>query len=170
MMSQYGGFSNYGGSMAKSQSNFNTAPGRKSAPGGSRPKKVVYKGRKITLEECKFVFDRVWKATLDCGDELAKEDVPEDHVHPKDRENNIIMVDDLFHVVDLTGQLLNKAEPAEDSTAPYDEFLKHAVTQMITDNDGQNPHIVQFVPVEEMPKVIFGIFAGQVDKKRLDAA
>ena len=41
---------------------------------------------------------------------------------------------------------------------------------MITDKDGQNPHIVQFVPVEEMPKVIFGIFAGQPDKKRLDAA
>jgi hypothetical protein len=80
------------------------------------------------LEECKFVFDRVWKATLDCGDEATNEDIPDDHVHPKDRENNIIMVDDLFHVVDLTGQLLNKAEPADDATLPYDEFLRHAVT------------------------------------------
>ena len=57
-------------------------------------------------------------------------------MHPKDRENNIIMVDDLFHVVDLTGQLLNKSEPGDDSTLPYDEFLRYAVTQMITDKDG----------------------------------
>lgn len=65
---------------------------------------------------------------MDCGDEATNEDIPDDHVHPKDRENNIIMVDDLFHVVDLTGQLLNKAEPADDATTPYDEFLRHAVT------------------------------------------
>lgn len=74
MMSQYGGMSNYGTSMAaKSQTGLG---GRKSAQGGAR--KIQYKGRKITLEECKFVFERVWKATLDCGDEHAGEDVPED--------------------------------------------------------------------------------------------
>lgn len=48
--------------------------------------------------------------------------------------------------------------------------MKHALTQAVHDKDGKNPHIVQFVPAEEMPKVILGIFIGQPDKKRLDAA
>ena len=46
------------------------------------------------------------------------------------------MVDDLFHVVDLAGQLMNKADPSDDDTKPYDEFLKMAITQTVTDKDG----------------------------------
>lgn len=46
------------------------------------------------------------------------------------------MVDDLFHIVDLAGQLLNKADPGDDDTKPYDEFLKHAITQAVHDANG----------------------------------
>lgn len=161
MMSQ-GGMSQMG---YKTGSNF-----RSGAAAAPKPEKVVVRGRKITLGECKFVFERIWKATIECGHEHHDDEVPADHIHPKDREHNIIMVDDLFHIVDLAGQLLNKADPEDHDTKPYDEFLKHALTQAVHDKDGKNPHIVQFVPADEMPKVILGIFIGQPDKKRLDAA
>ena len=82
------------------------------AAAAPKPEKVVVRGRKITLGECQFVFERIWKATIECGHEHNHDDeAPADHIHPKDREHNIIMVDDLFHIVDLAGQLLNKADP-----------------------------------------------------------
>ena len=108
----------------KTASNFRSG-GAAAAP---RPEKVVVRGRKITIAECKFVFDRIWKATLECGHDHEHGDENAVHIHPKDREHNIIMVDDLFHIVDLAGQLLNKADPDDHDTKPYDEFLKYAIT------------------------------------------
>ena len=57
-------------------------------------------------------------------------------MHVKNAEQNIIMIDDLFHVVDLTGKLLNKEDPAEDDTKPFDEFMRFAAQTTITNQDG----------------------------------
>jgi len=36
------------------------------------------------------------------------------------------MISDLFHILDMAGNLLNKAEPEPDDTAPFDEFMRYA--------------------------------------------
>ena len=36
------------------------------------------------------------------------------------------MISDLFHILDMAGTLLNKAEPDNDDTAPFDEFMRYA--------------------------------------------
>lgn len=46
------------------------------------------------------------------------------------------MIDDLFHLIDLAGTLLNKKAPAEDSTRPFEEFCKYAEKMEVTDKDG----------------------------------
>ena len=128
-------------------------------------------GREITLAECQFVFERIWKTTIDCchqhggeGDDHGHDD----HLHQK--EAGIIMIDDLFHLIDLAGTLLNKKAPADDSTRPYDEFMKYADTMEVTDKDGQNPTPIQYVRTELFPTILLGIFIGQADEKRIDAA
>ena len=111
------------------QSRAGTRPGRQAG--------YASKGRKISTEECKFIFDRIWKATLETDKENADaKDVPEDQVHPKERESNIVMIDDIFHVIDLAAKLLNKDDPKDTDTKPFDEFMKHASTQLVTDKDG----------------------------------
>ena len=126
--------------------------------------KVV--GREITLDECSFVFSRIWKTTINCLHD-AKDEHKEDHIHQK--EEGIVMLDDLFHIVDLAGVLLNKAAPSDEDTRPYDEFMKYAEQQLVTNKDGGEEAIVQFVPVEHLPKVIYGIFISSPDEKRIDA-
>jgi hypothetical protein len=71
----------------------------------------VLKGRKISLGECKFIFDKIWKTTRDGCNEDTHENNHEDHIHPKEKEHNIIMIDDLFHIVHLASLILNKKEP-----------------------------------------------------------
>ena len=80
------------------------------------------------------------------------------------------MIDDLFHLIDLAGELLNKKAPADDSTRPYEEFMKYADTTEVTDKDGQNHTPVQYVRTELFPTILLGIFIGQPDEKRIDAA
>jgi len=36
------------------------------------------------------------------------------------------MISDLFHILDMAGTLLNKAEPDADDTVPFDEFMRYA--------------------------------------------
>ena len=36
------------------------------------------------------------------------------------------MISDLFHIVNLASILMNKEEPDDDNTAPFDEFMKYA--------------------------------------------
>lgn len=57
------------------------------------------KGRKITLGECRFIFKKVWSAV--CKD-LTTE-----------RDFNKVYINDLFHILDLAGTLMNKAEPTD---------------------------------------------------------
>lgn len=80
------------------------------------------------------------------------------------------MIDDLFHLIDLAGTLLNKKAPSDDSTRPYEEFMKYADTMEVTDKDGQNPTPIQYVRTELFPTILLGIFIGQPDDKRIDAA
>ena len=104
------------------------------------------RGREITLAECQFVFERIWKTTIDCchahgpedGDHAKVDESKhkDDHLHQK--EEGIIMIDDLFHLIDLAGTLLNKKAPADDDTRPYEEFMKYADTMEVRDAEGQN--------------------------------
>ena len=64
---------------------------------------ITVAGRLITLKECKFVFAKIWKNAVD----NCKEDHG-DHYHPNFAKT--VDVQDLFHVLDLTGKLLNKEE------------------------------------------------------------
>lgn len=80
------------------------------------------------------------------------------------------MIDDLFHLIDLAGTLLNKKAPADDSTRPYEEFMKYADTMEVTDKDGKDPTPIQYVRVELFPTILLGIFISQPDEKRIDAA
>lgn len=44
-------------------------------------RRVSYKGRKITLGECKFVFERVWRLTVDtCNKEIHDAEESLDHI------------------------------------------------------------------------------------------
>lgn len=85
----------------------------------------MVRGRQICLGECTFIFKRIWKATLDgCNHQAEGEG---DHLHNENqRFPNEIMISDLFHILDMAGTLLNKAEPDNDDTAPFDEFMRYA--------------------------------------------
>ena len=61
------------------------------------------------------------------------------HASKEEMQQNIIMIDDLFHVIDLTGKLLNKRDPDEDDHTPFDEFMRYAQSTTITDKDGKDP-------------------------------
>ena len=70
------------------------------------------------------------------------------------------MIDDLFHLIDLAGTLLNKKAPGDDDTRPYDEFMKYADTMEVRDEDGQNSIPIQYVRKELFPTILLGIFIG----------
>jgi len=72
---------------------------------------IKFRGRKITVAECKFVYDKVWNAT--CSNEKVEGHV-DDHIHHEGREE--IMLTDLFHIIHYTGILLNKSSPDDSST------------------------------------------------------
>lgn len=129
-----------------------------------KAQKIPFKGRKISLEEVKFIFDRIWHANLKSSEH--EEDL--EHVKEKNIDQSIVMLEDLFHCVELTGQLLNKLDPDGNESKPFDEFMKFAGQTTIDDSDGA--HMIQFVEACDMPKVLFRIFAGQPDAQRTDAA
>jgi hypothetical protein len=62
------------------------------------------RGRKICLEECGFVFSRVWGVTCSHQHEENEE---VDHIHPIHNVNEV-MITDLFHIIHHVGILLNK--------------------------------------------------------------
>lgn len=71
----------------------------------------------ISYAECKFVFERIWNVT--CEEHMHGSHG--DHVHAQ-RSKHEVMLADLFHIVEHAGVLLNKENPADDSTLPFDEF------------------------------------------------
>lgn len=132
-----------------------------------RNRKFKVVGRPISLGECQFIFKRIWAATLKACNH--KED--NDHYHPdEERDPNEVHLNDLFHVIDLAGKLLNKKEPEEDDTTPYDEFMKYAKTVIVAEHEDGEHLDLQYVEVKYMPQLIFASFVGQPDEKRIDAA
>lgn len=127
-------------------------------------------GRQICLGECTYVFNRVWKATLDGCNEQHKEGPPDDHLHQSDKRlENEILLSDLFHVIDLAGKLLNKKEPADDDTRPFDEWQRYAQYMVVTDDKGEKIDL-EYVETKDVPKILLGVFVGQPDEKRITAA
>lgn len=75
-----------------------------------------------------------------------------DHYHPdEERDPNEVHLNDLFHVIDLAGKLLNKKEPDEDDTTPYDEFMKYAKTVIVAEHEDGEHLDLQYVEVKYMP-------------------
>ena len=129
-------------------------------------KKYQVVGRPISLGECQFVFKSIWHATLQgCNDKK------QEHYHPdQEREINEVHLNDLFHVIDLAGKLLNKGEPSEEDCTPYDEFMKYAKTVIVAESEESEHLDLQYVDVKYMPQIIFATFVSQPDAKRVDAA
>jgi hypothetical protein len=80
------------------------------------------------------------------------------------------MITDLFHIIDLSGQLLNKAEPSDSDTKPFDLFMKFCKTVKVSKEKGEKPELLQYVSSKDVPQILFQIFVGQPDEKRIDAA
>ena len=54
------------------------------------------------------------------------EEGEDEHYHlAEERDPNYVHLNDLFHVIDAAGKLLNKKEPYEFDTTAYDEFMKY---------------------------------------------
>lgn len=138
-------------------------------------------GRQITLEECQFIFTRIWDATIQASKQPhdhahAHVDEEADHIHLDDdggreRDPNEVHLSDVFHIVDLAGKMMNKQEPHEDDETPYDEFMKHAHTDIIQSGiEGDEDLEIQYVSAEDVPSMLLAIFIGQPDEKRMEVA
>tara|TARA_B110000285_G_C14845723_1_gene477491 strand:- start:290 stop:520 length:231 start_codon:yes stop_codon:yes gene_type:complete len=75
----------------------------------------------LTIEECNFVFERIWTVTVKHNDH-HKHDVKDFHIHGKSASS--VMPKELHHVIDLAGKLLNKEAPSDDDTIPFTVFMK----------------------------------------------
>jgi hypothetical protein len=92
----------------------------------------VVRGRQICLGECEFIFKKVWKVTMDNCKHQGLDGG--DHVHPEDiRFEKEILISDLYHILDLSGKLLNKKDPDHDDVRPYEEFLRYAKLECVAD-------------------------------------
>jgi hypothetical protein len=47
---------------------------------------------------------------------------------PGKGSKDLVMLTDLFHIIQFSGILLNKAAPEDTSTLPYQEFQKYAIS------------------------------------------
>jgi hypothetical protein len=84
-------------------------------------------GRKVTLEECEFIFKRIWGATLECQKDAHSKTFDDvEHVNMDDmggeRDPTEVHLNEFFGIIDLAGKLMNKKEPDSDDEGPYDEF------------------------------------------------
>ena len=133
---------------------------RKSLEPKSKSEKYKVVGRPISLGECAFVFSRVWNTTCTHHHEEGEE---VDHVHASHSVNEV-MLTDLFHVIHHVGILLNKEDPSDDDTTPYEQFKKYAKT---ISHEGQE---IEYCDSDDVPKILLAVFVGQKDEKRIDAA
>lgn len=56
----------------------------------------------------------------------------EDCTHDERFEQEIL-ISDLFHIIDLAGQFMNKKAPDDNDTRPYDEFMRYAKLHSVAD-------------------------------------
>ena len=69
----------------------------------------------------------------------------------------------------MAGKLLNKKEPADDDTRPFDEWQRYAQYMVVTDDKGEKIDL-EYVETKDVPKILLGVFVGQPDEKRISAA
>ena len=48
--------------------------------------------------------------------------------------------------------------------------MRYSQTELVCEKEGDEPIECQFVELKDMPMVIFEVFCGQPDQKRIDAA
>lgn len=113
-----------GSEMRNSMTGFDTAP-KKKVMHKKPTRKVMHeefqcRGRCISLDECGFVFKRVWDVT---ADHKHEECTGAEHHH---EEGDEIMLTELFHIINLAGILLNKAAPDDSDHTPFEQFQKYA--------------------------------------------
>ena len=116
-----------------------------------------YRGREISLGEVQFVFDRVW--TISC----AQLDHDGDQGREHDKRDRI-RITELFMIIELVGTLLNKAGPDESDTKPGEQWAKYVQVEHIEGN------AQQFVHKDDMPSLLFNVFASQKDEMRMSLA
>jgi len=101
----------------------------------------------------------------------VKEQCTEEHIHNRNaRFVDDVMISDLFHIVNLASILMNKEEPDDDNTRPFDEFMKYAQRRIVVNEKTNEREEIEYVSTEIVPKILLGIFIGQKDAKRIDAA
>ena len=65
--------------------------------------------------------------------------------------------------------MLNKQEPGDNDTSPFDEFVKYV--QFYTIPNPENPaevDSVEYVKAEDVPKILFGVFVSKPDFAHID--
>ena len=75
----------------------------------------------LTIEECKFVFERIWDVTVKHNDHKHE---CIGHIHGKSASS--VLPKELHHVLDLAGKLLNKEAPSDDDTLPFTVYMNKA--------------------------------------------
>lgn len=63
---------------------------------------------------------------------------------------------------------MNKKEPVDDDTRPFDEWQKYAKYMVVTDDKGEKIDL-EYVETKDVPKILLGVFVGQPDEKRISA-
>jgi Ca2+-binding EF-hand superfamily protein len=66
--------------------------------------------------------------------------------------------------------LLNKKSPADDSTIPFELFQHYSHKEFIEEVPGGPQTPILFVEDDDVPAILYGVFAGQEDEVRVDAA
>jgi hypothetical protein len=119
-------------------------------PGREQEDEVQYHGRRISIGEVQFIFDSVWSTSCGQGQGRA-------YGGQKDR----IRITELYMIIDLVGRFLNKAEPGESCTHPYQEWAKYAQVEHV---DGEAR---EYVHKDDMPSLLFNVFASHKDVLRM---
>jgi hypothetical protein len=70
------------------------------------------------------------------------------------------MISDLFHIVNLASILMNKEEPDDENTAPFDEFMKYAKRRIVVNEKTNEREEIEYVSTDIVPKILLGIFIG----------
>ena len=93
-----------------------------------RTYKMPVRGRQIGIGEMRFVFQQIWRQSrVRNGDEgLDIQRVGED-----DYDEDEVLIDAYYHVLDIVGTLINKAPHHDNDQIPHTLFLQFAKTGIV---------------------------------------
>ena len=83
----------------------------------------------------------------------------QEHAHGSQKDR--IRITELYMIIDLVGTFLNKAEPDESCTHPYQQWAKYAQVEHV-DGEAQ-----EYVHKDDMPSLLFNVFASHKDVMRM---